>query len=58
MLKTTLVAAAAALIATGLGVWATSPDECARAVRSGVSGINLEQGLRNRITTPRSIGTF
>jgi hypothetical protein len=51
MLKTTLVAAAAAaLIATGLGVWATSPTN-ARAPSTG-QGIDPHQMMMNASAMP------
>jgi hypothetical protein len=50
MLKTTLVAAAAALIATGLGVWATSPTN-ARIPSTG-QGIDPHQMMMNASAMP------
>jgi hypothetical protein len=50
MLKTTLVAAAAALIATGLGVWATSPTN-ARVPSTG-QGIDPHQMMMNASAMP------
>ena len=41
MRKTTLFAAAAALIATGFGVWAASPARVSRSMGQGIQSFQL-----------------